>query len=154
MRRLSQKNSTNLLVLLAYLLPASMKTSGVVGSKENKKSGVFPAIPESCSRFESSQGKREEEFVGKEKLGLDFVDGFIIEEVMVVEEAEEFGHSYSDENLKCAICEEMFSRGVLNQAVKHLMELHGVRGLGLQLNISLSRLIAAGYLLRPDHTSD
>ena len=132
----------------------SMRTSGVVGSKANKKTGVFPAIPESCSRFELSQRKREEEFVGREKLGADIVDGFIIEEVMVVEEAEELGHPHSDENLKCAICEEMFSKGVLNQAVKHMEELHGVRGLGLQLNISLSRLISAGYLLRPDHTSD
>ena len=133
---------------------ASMKTSKVVvGSKANKKTGVFPAIPESCSRFELSQGKHEE-FVGKEKLGADIMDGFVIEEVMVVEEAEELGHPHSDENLKCAICEEMFSKGVLNQAVKHMEELHGVRGLGLQLNISLSRLISAGYLLRPEHTSD
>ena len=132
----------------------SMRTSGVVGSKANKKTGVFPAIPESCSRFELFQGKREEEFVGRENLGADIVDGFIIEDVMVVEEAEEFGHPHTDENLKCAICEEMFSRGVLNQAVKHMEELHGVRGLRPQLNISLSRLISAGYLLRPDHTSD
>merc|ERR1719305_663410 len=69
---------------------ASMKTSGVVSSKANKKTGVFPAIPESCSSFELSQRKHEEEFVGKEKLSSEFVDGFIIEEVMVVEEAEEF----------------------------------------------------------------
>ena len=129
-----------------------MKTSGVVGSKAYKKTRVFPAIPESYSGVELSQRKHEEvEFVGKEKIRSEIVDGFIIEEVLVMEEAEEFGHPHSDENLKCAICDEMFSRGVLNQAVKHLVELHGVRGRGLQLNLSLFRLVSAGYLLRP-HT--
>jgi len=134
---------------------ARMKTSGVMSSRVTKKNGVFPAIPESfCSGMELQRRDKEEEFIGKQKLSSDIVDGFIIEELMVVEEAEEFGyHHHPDENLKCAICYMMFSRGCLNQAVKHLEELHGVRGLGLQLNLALSRVISAGYLLRPSHVT-
>ena len=134
----------------------SMKTSGVVGGKVTKRNAVFPAIPESfCFGLEPNMKDEEVERVGKEELGPDIVDGFIIEDVVVAEEAEEFGHHpCSDENLKCAICEKMFLRGFLGQAIKHLEELHGVQGLGLQLNLTLSRLISAGYLLRPSHASD
>ena len=127
--------------------PAGLKTSGVVSSKATKTTGAFPEIPESFSGLKPQGKCKEVEFAEKKKLTPDIVGGFIIEEVMVVEEAEKFGHPHSDENLKCAICDEMFLRGFLNQAVKHLEELHGVRGLGLQLNLALSRLISAGFLL-------
>ena len=131
---------------------ASMKTSGVV-SKAKKRTGIFPVIPESsCSGFEPKEKHEAEESNEKEKLSPDFVDGFMIEVENVIEEAEELGHPHSDENLKCAVCDEMFSKGVLNEAVKHLEELHGVRR-GLQLNLGLSRLISAGYLLRPAHST-
>ena len=132
---------------------ASMKTSGVVGCKATKKNVTFPSVPESSCYNIESQGKNAVESDEEKRLSPDIVDGFTIEEVMVVEEEEALGHPHSYESLKCAICEEKYSKSELNQAVKHLEELHGVRGLGLQLNLGLSRLISAGYLLRPAHTA-
>ena len=126
---------------------ARMKTSGSVGhvgSKASKKPGVFPAIPENFrSGFESQQKDKKAD--NEMKGGPLVVDGFTIEEEVVEEEAEEFGHPHCDEKLKCAICDKMFGSGGFNQAVLHLKGQHGVRGFGMQLNLSMLKLISAGY---------
>jgi len=84
--------------------------------------------------------------VEKEEHAIHRMDGFTIEDE-VVEEAEEWGPAHLEANLVCSICGLMFKAETSMQAVKHMQEKHGVKGLR-HLALAVMRLVSSGLLIK------